>query len=196
MLNLTSGLPFGGLGRAVPTYDKALATPLRDAPGTTFRYSGIPLQVFGAVISRKLMARGLSPHAYLRERVLEPIGVSLSSWRSLADGTQPLPTGAFATAPQWLDYGRFLLHAACGGSGDDVAARSVARCFEGSAANPRYGLSFWLYPGAAGVVPYASGSGGQALYVIASERLVVVRFGDHASFKHEAFLSRLLPPLR
>ena len=40
---------------------------------------------------------------------------------------------------------------------------------------------------------YASGAGGQALYLIPSEDAVVVRFGAAASFKHDAFLKRLLP---
>jgi CubicO group peptidase (beta-lactamase class C family) len=43
----------------------------------------------------------------------------------------------------------------------------------------------------AGIV-YAGGSGGQALYVIPAARAVVVKFGNSASYKHDAFLKRLL----
>jgi hypothetical protein len=39
---------------------------------------------------------------------------------------------------------------------------------------------------------YASGSGGQALYVIPSADVAIVKFGDSSSYKHEAFLARLL----
>lgn len=185
LLSLTSGIGFGGLGSAVPTYEKALATPIKDAPGTTFRYGGIPLQVFGAVLARKLEPRGLTPHAYLRERLLDPIGLAIGAWRSLADGTQPLPTGAFLSAREWLKWGRYALAHRY----DDA----LAPCFTGSAANPRYGLGWWLAPVAApaGIV-HAGGSGGQALYVIPSERAVVVKFGQSASYKHDAFLKRLL----
>src|SRR5689334_4684213 len=38
LLTLTAGVPFGGLGSAVPTYEKALAAEQRNAPGTTFTY--------------------------------------------------------------------------------------------------------------------------------------------------------------
>ncbi len=182
LLTLTAGIGFGGLGNAVPAYENALATQLRDPPGTRFTYGGIPLQIFGAVLAQKLAPRGVSPHEYLRERVLENAGVEISSWRKLADGTQPLPTGVFLTAQNWLRFGQYVAQ-----RGDEFA-----ECFKGTTANQRYGLCWWLAP--AGAPPdtvYASGSGGQALYVIPSGRLVIVRFGNGGSFKHEAFLKRL-----
>lgn len=193
LLALTSGIGFGGLGSAVPTYDRALATPIKDEPGEKFTYGGVPLQVFGAVLARKLEPRGLTPHAYLRERLLGPIGVHVGSWRSLKDGTQPLPTGAFLAAREWLKYGRFVLAGARWNGKPLVRETSLAPCFIGSSANPRYGLGWWLAPIAApaGIV-HASGSGGQAMYIIPSERAVVVKFGQSSSYKHDAFLKRLL----
>ncbi len=185
LLQLTSGIGFGGLGNAVPRYAKALAVELKGEPGATFAYGGIPLQVFGAVLARKLEPRGLTPHAYLRERILEPLGMQIARWRTLADGTQPLPTGAFASAAEWAKFGRFAL----------AERARFAACFEGSAANPRYGLTWWLSPLTAYPdIAYASGSGGQALYLIPSERAVVVKFGKSASYAHEPFLRRLLAP--
>jgi CubicO group peptidase (beta-lactamase class C family) len=182
LLSLTSGFGFGGLGKAVPTYDRVLGLPLRDEPGTVFTYGGIPFQVFGAVFARKLAARNLTPQEYLRRRVLEPAGVHVGSWRTLADGTQPLPTGASLTARNWLAYGRFVAR----------KQAALAECFHGSDANPRYGLGWWLGPNALTDVFYASGAGGQAMYVIASLDAIVVRFGKSASYKHEPFLRRLL----
>jgi CubicO group peptidase (beta-lactamase class C family) len=193
LLALTSGIGFGGLGSAVPTYERALATPIKDEPGERFTYGGIPLQVFGAVLARKLEPRGLTPHAYLRERLLDPIGLHIGSWRSLKDGTQPLPTGAFLTAREWLKYGRFVLEGGRWNGKQLVREASLAPCFAGSIANPRYGLGWWLGPIAAPPdIVHASGSGGQAMYIIPSERAVVVKFGQSASYKHDAFLKRLL----
>jgi CubicO group peptidase (beta-lactamase class C family) len=192
LLQLTSGIGFGGLGSAVPVYERALAVELKNEPGSTFTYGGIPLQVFGAVMARKLAKRGLSPHEYLRIRILDPIGLELGSWRSLADGTQPLPTGAFVAASEWLKFGRLIAEGGAWKGEQVVKAASLRLCFEGSEANPRYGLCFWLSPIA--VQPdlvYASGSGGQALYVVPSEELVVVKFGRSTSYKHETFLRAL-----
>lgn len=192
LLSLTSGIGFGGLGSAVPTYDRALAVPIKDEPGERFTYGGIPPQVFGAVLARKLRDR--SPHEYLRTRLLDPIGMQVGSWRSLSDGTQPLPTGAFVTAREWAKYGRFVIDGARWKGKTLVTAASLAPCFDGSTANPRYGLGWWLAPIAnpPGIV-HASGSGGQAMYLIPSERAVVVKFGQSSSYKHDAFLKRLIP---
>jgi CubicO group peptidase (beta-lactamase class C family) len=182
LLQLTSGIGFGGMGSAVPTYAKALAVELKNEPGSTFTYGGIPLQVFGAVFARKLEPRGQTPHEYLQARILDPIGMRIAKWRTLADGTQPLPTGAFVSAHEWLKYGRFICE----------RYEEFAECFAGSAANPRYGLGWWL--GAAHAPPdlvYASGSAGQALYIVPSRNTVVVHFGKSSSYKHDALLKRL-----
>jgi CubicO group peptidase (beta-lactamase class C family) len=194
LLALTSGIGFGGLGSAVPTYEKALATPIKDEPGERFTYGGIPLQVFGAVLARKLAPRGLTPHAYLRERLLDPIGMDVGAWRALKDGTQPLPTGAFVTAREWLKFGRFVLDGGRWNGKPLVRETSLAPCFIGSTANPRYGLGWWLHPiDVPAGIAHASGSGGQAMYLIPSERAIIVKFGQSTSYKHDAFLKRLLP---
>jgi CubicO group peptidase (beta-lactamase class C family) len=186
LLSLTAGFGFGGLGASVPSYDRALDMTLRNEPGTRFTYGGIPLQVFGAVFARKLAARKLTPHDYLRERVLVPAGVEVAAWRALSDGTQPLPTGASLRASDWLSYGRWVLR----------ERERLRSCFEGSAANARYGLGWWLgAQGAPSDLVYASGSGGQALYLVPSLDIAAVHFGRSSSYRHEAFLKRLFKGL-
>jgi CubicO group peptidase (beta-lactamase class C family) len=180
LLSLTSGFGFGGLGSSVPPYRRALDMELKNEPGTTFTYGGIPLQVFGAVLAEKLAPK--TPHDYLRTRVLEPAGVAVAFWRKLSDGTQPLPTGASLTVDDWLAYGRFVLR----------ERGALAECFAGSQANSRYGLGWWLrVQGAPDDLFYASGSGGQAMYVVPSLDTIAVHFGKSASYKHEALLKRL-----
>lgn len=193
LLQLTSGIGFGGLGASVPAYAAALAIELKDPPGERFTYGGIPLQVFGAVLDAKLASRGLTPHDYLRERIFDAIGLRVARWRTLKDGSRPLPTGAFLAAREWLKFG-LLVRDRGEWEGRRVVGEAVlARCFTGSAANPRYGLGWWLSPLPAHPdVVYASGAGGQALYVVPSEDAVIVKFGGSASYKHDALLRRLL----
>jgi CubicO group peptidase (beta-lactamase class C family) len=182
LLSLTAGFGFGGLGSSVPSYDRALAIPLKNEPGSTFTYGGIALQVFGAVLARKLAARKQTPQQYLHERILDPAGIAVASWRALPDGTQPLPTGASLTARNWLAYGQFVLR----------QWSALRECFTGSRVNSRYGLGWWLgASGAPGDLVYASGSGGQALYLVPSLDVAVVHFGKSASYKHDALLKRL-----
>jgi CubicO group peptidase (beta-lactamase class C family) len=92
-----------------------------------------------------------------------------------------LPTGASLSIRDWLAYGRFVI----------AQRNSLAACFEGSPVNARYGLGWWL--GARAAPPdlvYASGSAGQALYLVPSSGLMIARFGKSASYRHEAFLKR------
>jgi len=182
LLSLTSGFGFGGLGASVPTYERALAMTLRDEPGTRFTYGGIPLQVFGAVLARKLAGGSTTPHEYLRERILKPAGVQVASWRTLSDGTHPLPTGASLSAENWLAYGRFVLE----------RFSQLASCFEASPVNARYGLGWWLgVRGLPSDLVYASGSAGQALYLVPSANIAIVHFGKSSSYRHESFLKRV-----
>ena len=74
-----------------------------------------------------------------------------------------------------------------------VPRELLAACFVGSAANPRYGLAWWRSPlEARPDVVYASGAGGQALYVLPANDTVVVKFGQSNSYDHAAFLRRLV----
>jgi len=179
LLQLTSGIGFGGMGLAVPTYAKALDVELKNEPGSKFTYGGIPLQVFGAVLARKLEPSGETPHDYLARRVLDPIGLRIGKWRALGDGSKPLPTGAFIAPLEWIKYGQFV----CERHAD------FATCFTGSKANARYCLGWWLgVKNAPGDLFYASGAAGQAMYVFPSRSLVIVHFAKSSSYKHEAFL--------
>jgi CubicO group peptidase (beta-lactamase class C family) len=182
LLNLTAGYGFGGLGSAVPTFAHALEIAPKNAPGTTFTYGGIALQVFGAFFAERLRPKKLTPHDYLRERVLEPANVSVTSWRTLKDGTHPLPTGAFLTTHNWLAYGAYVL----------AHRERYREALAGSAANARYGLGWWLGgPKMPSDLFYASGSGGQALYVIPSRNLVAVRFSDGGSPNHPGVIKKI-----
>lgn len=183
LLNLSAGYGFGGLGNAVPVYVKALEIPLKNPPGKTFTYGGIPLQIFGACVARKLAPLKMTPHDFLRERVLAPAGVEIAQWRELSDGTHPLPTGAQLTARNWLAYGRYVL----------AHHQKYREAFAPSVANAHYGLGWWLtLKGLPEDLFYASGSAGQGLYVIPSQQLIVVHFGKSTSYKHESLLKKLL----
>ncbi len=183
LLSLSAGYGFGGLGNAVPVYLKALEIPLKNPPGKAFTYGGIPLQIFGAYAARKLAPLKKTPHDFLREHVLARANVEVAQWRELSDGTHPLPTGAQLTARDWLAYGRYIL----------ANREKYREAFAPSAANARYGLGWWLsLKGLPDDLFYASGSAGQGLYVIPSQKLIVVHFGKSTSYKHEMLLKRLL----
>jgi CubicO group peptidase (beta-lactamase class C family) len=188
LLALTGGYGFGGMGNAVPTARHALEIPLKNDPGTVFTYGGIPLQVFGEVLRRKVVPRYDSPHDFLQARVLDRIGMTIADWRRLRDATRPLPTGAFVSAPEWLRFGKLLLARGAG----VIEESAFGQCVTGSTPNPNYGLGIWLVRQHGELTAYyAGGAGGQGLYILPARRLVAVRFGRSSSWNHAAFIKRL-----
>lgn len=140
LLTLTSGLPGGGLGRP-PSYAEAVETPLRHTPGARFEYGPVPFQVFGELMRRVLEQAGRPGDAvaYLKQRVLDPAGVRVAEWRRGRDGRPLMPQGAALTARDWARFGQWVLD-----GGDGVDAPTLAACFAGTAANPGYGLTWWI----------------------------------------------------
>lgn len=190
LLSLTSGLQGGQIGRA-PTYAAAVGAPALDRPGARFAYGPGPFQVFGEIMRRKLFAATGQPNLldYLEARILAPAGASIGRWRRGPDGQPLMPQGAAFTAENWARFGQYVLDGAKGTDGAVLRA-----CFEGSAANPGYGLSWWLLrPGLVGPGPragldgadgasladedvvMAAGAGNQRLYLMRKRGLVVVR---------------------
>lgn len=213
LLSLTSGIEAGQIG-IVPSYADAVTRPANYEPGTHFEYGPVPFQIFGEIMTRKLKARGETVDGYLKRRILEPIGLSVSFWRK--NGGQPLlPQGATLTAREWIKLGKLLKDRGKWNGKQIVAAKLLDELVVGSKANPAYGLTFWL--NAKGLGPgggeranlagtgagdkltgepldifMAAGAGNQRLYVIRSHDLVVVRFGAFGDFDDREFVSRLL----
>lgn len=199
LLSLTSGVKTGGERGRVPTYADAVAAPFVDRPGARFSYGAVPFQVFGEVVRRKLAPRREDPLGYLRRRVLDPIGLAVGRWRRGTDGQPHLPSGAALTARDWAKLGELVRLGGQWNGTELLDAGALDACFEGTAANPRYGLSWWLnrpidprraadipvlrrnpaplvgVPGVPGDLVFAAGAGDQRLYVSRSRGLVVVR---------------------
>ena len=190
LLTLTSGIGGGTLGRA-PTYSDAVAAPCLFEPGSRFQYGPAPFQIFGELVRRKT---GRDPLEVLRALILDPLSIRPRRWRRGADGYPHLPSGAALTARDWANFGRFVMAPRRGEPA--LHAATLAACFEGTAANPGYGLTWWLLrPGLIGPagqrraglpspealarsqedVRMAAGAGNQRLYLLPERGLVIVR---------------------
>ena len=198
LLGLTSGVRTGGERGRVPTYADAVAAPFVDEPGRRFSYGAVPFQVFGELMRRKLAPLDEGPIEYLRRRVLDPVGLSVGRWRRGADGNPLLPSGAALTARDWAKLGELVRLGGLWRGLPLLDPAALDACFEGTPANPRYGLTWWLnrpidprlaatipvvrrnaslegVPGVPSDLVFAAGAGDQRLYVSRSRRLVVVR---------------------
>lgn len=212
LLSLTSGIDAGQIA-VVPLYADAVKSPATHDPGTHFEYGPVPFQIFGEVMTRKLKPRSETVKAYIKRRILDPIGMDVLYWRSFGD--QPLlPQGLTLRASEWAKFGLLLKDRGKWKGKQIISAKHLDELVKGSKANPAYGLTFWLNadgtgpsggerPGISGDIGtkkiggsldvyMAAGAGNQRLYIIPSQDLVVVRFGVFGSFDDREFMSRLL----
>lgn len=189
LLDLSSGLaPASSELRGPRVYDRYLyaveSVPAVREPGERFEYGPSHFFAFGELLRRKLVASedvaDKTPYEYLARRVLTPIGLHPQRWRRDGRGHETLPYGALLTAREWARFGTFVLDGGHAGDVELLPAKLLAQCFEPSARNPAYGLTWWLGHRAEGSelpsdLVYAAGKGKQRLYVIPSRALVVVR---------------------
>ncbi|MBW4699206.1 MAG: beta-lactamase family protein [Aphanocapsa lilacina HA4352-LM1] len=215
LLSLTSGLAKAGRGGKPVSFAQAVQVAAVSPPGRDFDYNPVNFQLFGELMRRKLAPHSEAPIAYLQRRILSPIGMRIARWRTTADGDPDLPGGAIASARDWARFGLLIKNGGTWQGRQIVSKDVLAQCFVRSAANPAYGLTFWLNApsrsarpernnplGGAGPADLfmAAGAGGQRLYIIPSMDLLVVRQGDLRSargagggrFRDDEFIRALL----
>ena len=219
LLSQTSGLDPDGDRIYAARYQLAAAVgiPLVSAPGTRFHYGAVGYQAFGEILRRKFgsFPFGDGVERLVQHSVLDPCGIKVAYWKRDDAGHVLVHAGMQMSAEEWAKFGEFLLKPRIA-SGASDRALGFPRLFVGHAANPAYGLGFWLnapqrfprlqkiadlqpaidgdqlYPGGPRDLFAAIGTGKQRLYVIPSQQLVIVRFGHEAPFSDGDFLSRLL----
>ena len=179
-----------------PSYADAVNVPATAMPGAKFQYGPTPMQVFGEIMTRKLAAAGLptDPLTYLDKRILAPLGIRDYRWRKGEDGNPLMPQGAIMSASDWAKFGRFVLHEGKIDGTAIVDQAAFRELFQGSEANPAYGLTWWLAKptevsdqitattdilGGDTSLPedlvFAAGAGDQRLYIIPSRDMIIVR---------------------
>lgn len=196
LLTLTSGIK-GTVGNC-PTYAKALDAPISAAPGEKFQYGAEPFQIFGELMRRKLKKTNETELDYLTRRVLNPAGIKIARWRKGADGMPLMPAGAALNATEWAKFGQFVMHKGKFNGKQIIAPERFDVLFQGTKANPMYGLSWWLNKpidpqlrssiriltvnadlnpedGIGTDIAMAAGAGYQRLYLIPSKNMIVVR---------------------
>jgi CubicO group peptidase (beta-lactamase class C family) len=217
LLSMTSGLahPTGDEGKRMPWKQK-LALPPVATPGERFQYGGYELAVFAYALEHKLAPETFSQ--YLRRRILDPIGITFPERPRAGDGSPTLGPGS-VTARDWATYGEFLRREGNWNDRQILDPALLGECFQGSKANPAYGLTWWVKSPVSeelirtadadvtkiwGAVANADwlpadlfaalGAGSRRLYILPSLKLVIVRHANDRSggFQDLEFLSLLL----
>lgn len=121
---------------------RALQVQSVAAPGSVFTYGPSHLQVFGELLRRKL--GGASEIGYLEANVLQPLGIGGLDYKKDSRGRPLLATGFQLSARQWAALGEVVLNHGSYNGRQIVPSELLRQAFTGSAANPSYGLTFWL----------------------------------------------------
>jgi CubicO group peptidase (beta-lactamase class C family) len=201
LLNMTSGLtiPAGDDEKRMP-FKKQLAMPMAAKPGERFQYGGYQLGVFAYALEQKLAPETFAQ--YLQRRIFDPIGLKFPARPRPADG-HPAMGPSNVTARDWATYGEFIRREGNWNHQQILDPALLRGCFNGSKANPAYGLTWWLKSpmseelirdadadvtknwgkvANSNWVPddlvAALGAGQQRLYVLRSFKLVIVRHGN------------------
>jgi CubicO group peptidase (beta-lactamase class C family) len=215
LLDYTSGLAPGvtvlQVERTPNLNKRALALGTVSPPGVDFQYGPSHLFVFAEILRRKLEPQGMDPVAYLKDRVLDPIGLRVAAWDRDQAGNPDVAFGASLTAREWAKLGTLLIDDGLWKHETIVAAEDLRAAFTNRNSTPEFAFTMWrntedqggsrtirlrtFYPGSIPSLLVAAGVGNQRLYVIPSQDLVVVRFGaPDRGWQDRKFLRMLLAP--
>ena len=220
LLNQTSGLSPGyDALYAANVRDKnqrALNLPLTAPPGEKFAYGPSHYEVLEFFMARKL---GEPPLTWMERALFGPLGIRPGGWRRDRLGNPYFSAGAQVSARNLLAIGHLVRRKGWHWIFPLVPSSLVRQASFGSAANPIYGLGFWLNRlatennvveidveeaisaradwkhaclsrSAPADMIAMVGSRGQRIYVSSSRKLVIVRLGTKAGFRDPDFLRR------
>lgn len=198
LMSMTSGLDDTGLALRGVTGDQFVinsAAPLRDPPGDRWAYNTAAYHLLFHILAR---ATGERVEVYAARRLLEPLGMAQTSW---IVGTGQGPAGpvvnyysAASTARDLARFGSFILNHGRWNGRQLIDAEFIRVMTSPSQTlNPSYGLLWWTnaqpgfdafgrgpghrFPRSPRDTVAALGAGGQALLLVPSRDLIIVRQG-------------------
>jgi CubicO group peptidase (beta-lactamase class C family) len=189
-----------------------LKAPLVGTTGQSFIYGPTSLQVYHELLKRKLREKELTPTRYLERKVLRPLDLGPQRYLPDAKGTPLLAAGFMQTARQWSELGSWLLkheeivsafkpsdvNRAFGfGIWNNHAAesKSAREVDVEDALDKKWHAQSWgnacLCRSAPADLIACIGSYGQRLYIVPSQKLVIVRLAKDSK-PNDAQMLRLL----
>lgn len=203
LLTMSSGLQvprFGSwtfwrltLGSDLPATVFGLRSEVK--PGTSFQYSNASAQLLGIIIQR---ASGQRYAKYLSDRLWSRIGTQTADvWLDHEGGMPRTFCCIYTNARSWLQVGKLFLNHGRFGDDQVIPAQWIAQMTTPSAVNPNYGYQVWLgspptqhrkyndktitafhsEPFVAKDMIFIDGFGGQRVYMVPSQDLIIVRTG-------------------
>lgn len=195
ILNMASGISDdkqslpkeGPFEFALGKTEKSPAAKLTGDPGTVFNYSNCNVAHLVLIFNR-LAGKDLLP--FMKERVLDPIGVEKVTWDQIGgDGKiGPFCQGFSGVHTNPREHARFCylaLHKGDWNGKQVVPSTYYDFAWQGTKIKPEYGAQWWVYPrikdGPKDLVQTAGANNNHG-YAVPSLDLVIVRLGDGKKF--------------
>ena len=183
----------------IDVFQHSISRPLADPPGAVWRYRNCDTLTLGKIVRQTVEARGQEYLAFPQRALFDRIGM-----RRMVLETDPwgnfIMTGFdYGTARDWARFG--LLHLRDGvWNGTRVLPEGwvdFVRAPASANPNQEYGGQFWLnaggrHPNAPRDAFWPAGAWGQAVFIIPSRDIVIVRLGhsSETSDTRDAYFDR------
>lgn len=202
LLTMSSGLDYDESYTSLtsPTtrayYDTQLRQQMNDLcvkedPGKKFEYRSSDTQVLSFVLKA---ATGMSVSAYASEKLWKPLGAEHDAQWSLdhENGDEKAYCCFYSNARDFARIGKLMLNGGQWNGQQLVSAAYVkesltpAPLLDGDQPNTEYGFQWWIHQQGNHQVYYARGILGQYIFVIPSEKIIIVRLGHERGEKDAA----------
>jgi CubicO group peptidase (beta-lactamase class C family) len=167
------GLDPGGLSLSGDSVRYVLQHPVREEPGKVFRYSTGDSQLVAAMLWR---ATGLPPVRFAARHLFRPLGITRFRWDAHPAGLSYGGMRLFLTARDMAKIGQMCLDRGAWEGRQIVPASWIETSTREHvrASDSAYGYYWWIRPDGY----TAQGWGGQYIYVLPEERVVLVMTAD------------------
>ena len=183
------------------------ALPLKHEPGTVFNYSGGNSNILSKIIRQTVGEKNYAAFPY--SELFYKINAYSFLLEPDASGTYIGSSYTYATARDFARFGLLYYNNGLWNDEQVLPGNWVKESIEPSMADKQkhYGYQFWLngydkmdptkrrYPDVPEDMYFADGFGGQDIYIIPSEKLVVVRLGLHG-INENKFLKEVIQSVR
>ncbi|WP_448097519.1 serine hydrolase domain-containing protein [Luteibacter yeojuensis] len=170
----------------------AAAQPAKEPPGKSFEYTSGNTVLLDRLLGEKVGGGPAGLRAFARRELFDPLGMGDVTMEFDGQGTFVGSTYVYASARDYARFGMLYLRDGVAPDGTRLLPEGWIGWSRTSTLGAPYGAGFWTNDGpsdlarrrVAGGFPkdgfFASGTMGQRIYIVPSERLVVVRLGYSA----------------
>jgi CubicO group peptidase (beta-lactamase class C family) len=175
-LESTSGRNYGAWVTSRNWVRYVLSRPMTDEPGTRIEYSTGSSHLLSAILTR---ATGQSTWQFAQQHLAKPLGFTLARWAQDPQGIYFGGNEMLMTPRQMVRFGELYLNEGRIGEQQLLPESWIARSFvpRGRSrwgSDREYGYGWWIRELGGRDTYYAWGYGGQFIFVVPDEDLVVV----------------------